>query len=63
MFDHVLVKLMHQSSSVEVAEILTEFSRYSSETFDEILFFHCFILENSCSQTYILLKSDEVTKA
>jgi len=40
-----LVKLTHQSGSLAVAAVLSVFSRCMSETFDEISFFLCFILE------------------
>jgi len=39
--------------------ILNEFSRCSSEIFDEILFLS-FILKNSCSQTYMLPNSGDM---
>jgi len=54
-FDLVLVKL--------VLAILSEFSRWSSEIFEEILLFLCFILESSCSQLYILPESNDMNKA
>ena len=53
----VFVKLTHQSFSMVVAAILIELSKCSSEIFDLILLFLCFILENSCSQMYLLPKS------
>ena len=53
---------MHQTDSIAAVAILSEFSRYSSEIFDEILLFLCFILDNNWSQMYILLKTDEVNK-
>jgi len=46
MVDLVFVKLMHQSDSVAVLVILSEFSRCSSEIFDEILLFLYFIFDN-----------------
>ena len=47
---------------MSVAAILSEFSKCSSEIFDEIVVFLCFILENSCSQMYVLPKSNDVNK-
>jgi len=52
--DLVFVKLMHQSDSRVMSAILSEFSKCSSEIFYLILLFLCFILENCCSQMYIL---------
>ena len=46
------VKLMHHSDLMEVAAVLSEFSRCWSDIFDEILLFLCFNLENSCPQLY-----------
>ena len=46
MFDLDFLKLMHQSGLMDVAAILSELSRCSSEIFDEVLLFPCFILEN-----------------
>lgn len=48
----VFVKLLHHYDLMEVAAILSEFSRCSSDIFDEVLLFLCFSLENSCSQLY-----------
>ena len=56
------VKLMRQFGLMAVAAILSELLRCLSETFDEILFFLCFILLNS-SQTYVLSKSNDMNKA
>jgi len=58
----VLVKLMHQAVLVEVVAILTKFSRCSSEFFDEILLFLCFILENICSEMYVLPLSEDIVE-
>ncbi|XP_021568659.1 60S ribosomal export protein NMD3 isoform X4 [Carlito syrichta] len=51
-----------QDATVEVVAILCEFSRCSSEMFAPILFFVCFITENSCSQMCVLPKSDVMNK-
>lgn len=50
--------------SVEVVAVLSDnfFSR-CSVIFNEILFFMCFILGKSCSQLYVLPKSDGVNEA
>jgi len=50
------------SGSMEKVAILSEFSRCLPEIFDEILLFLCFILDNNCSQVYILLKSGNMNK-
>jgi len=47
---------------MKVAAILREFSSCSSEIFDEILLFLCFILENICSQMYVLPKGNDTNK-
>lgn len=57
------MKLMRWSGLMEVVAIRSELSRCLSEVFDEILLFLCFILENSCSQMYVLPKRDDVNKA
>jgi len=53
---------MHQAVLVEVVAILTKFSRCSSEFFDEILLFLCFILENICSEMYVLPLSEDIVE-
>lgn len=58
----VFAKLMHQYASVDVVAILSEFSRHSSDISDEILLFLYFILENSCSCMFVLLKSYDMNK-
>ena len=63
MFDPVFAKLVHHPGSVAVAAILSELSRCSSEIFDGVLFFLFFILDNNCSQMYVLPKSDDMNKA
>jgi len=50
------MKQTHQPGSKAVAAILSELSMGSSEIFDDILFFLCFTLENSCSQIYVVPK-------
>ena len=62
LFHLALAKLKELSGSVTVASVLSEFSRCLSEISDEILFFLCFILENSCSQMYMMPKSDDMSK-
>ena len=59
----LIVKLMHQSGLMTVAAILIDLSRCSSEIFDKILLLLCFILQNRCSQMYVLPKSDDTSKA
>ena len=62
MFHLVFVKPMYQTGSMAVVAIRREFSVYSSEIFDEIFLFLYFILDNNCSQMYVLPKSDDVNK-
>jgi len=57
-YDCVFMKLTHQAGSMAAAAILTEFSWWLSEIFDEILFFLCFIHENG----YLLSEGDDVNK-
>ena len=59
----VFVKLMHQDRLMAVIAISSEFSRCVSEIFDEISLFLCFILDNNCSQMYVLSKSDDMSNA
>ena len=59
--DLVLVTLMHQTGSMEVAAILTEFSR-CSEISDEILLFLHITFDNSSSQMYVVPKSDDMNE-
>ena len=47
---------------MSVAAILSEFSECLSETSDEILLLLYFILGNSCSQTHMLPKCDDMKK-
>ena len=47
---------------IEVVAIHSELSRYTSDILVLILLLLCFILENSCSQMYVLLNSDDVNK-
>lgn len=61
MFDLGFVELMHQCSSVEAVPILSELSRCLSQIFDAILLY--VILENSCSQLYVLTKNDDISRA
>ena len=59
----VFVKLMPQCLCLtQVAGILSEFSKHSSEIFDGILLFLCFILHNNCSQMRVLPTSDDMNK-
>lgn len=62
-FDPVLVKLRHQAVLMAVATVLSELSRGLLEIFDEILLLLYFSLGNSCSQMYVLPKSDNMSKA
>lgn len=48
---------MHQTGSMKVVTIPHELSRCSSDIFDLILVFPCFILENRSLQMYILPKA------
>jgi len=48
---------------MEVTAILSKLSRFSVEILDEILLFLCFIVENSCAQTYVLPKSYDMKKS
>jgi len=61
--DLAFVKLTHQSFSMEVVAILSKSSRCLSRIFDDILLFLYFILENSCSQKYLLPKSNDMIEA
>ena len=45
-----------------VVGILSEASKCSSEIFDEIFLFLYFILDNNCSQMYVLPKTDDMNK-
>ena len=63
MFDLGCVKLAHQSGLMAVVAILSEFSRCSSEIFDEILLFLSFILENINSEIYVMPKRNVMNKA
>lgn len=56
------VKIMHQNNSVAVGAVLSEVSRCSLEIFDWLLFFFCFIFENTYSQIYRLPKNDDIKK-
>jgi len=47
---------------VEVVGIPSEFSRRSTEIFDEIFLFLCCIIESSCSQMCVLTRSDDMNK-
>jgi len=47
---------------VAVAAVLSESSRYLSEIFDEILLFLWFIIENICSQMYVLQENNGMNK-
>lgn len=62
MFDLVFEKLMLHAGSMAVVATPREFSGYSSEIFDEIFLFPCFIRDNNCSQMCILSKTDDMNK-
>ena len=46
MFDLAFVVLMYKASSMAVVDISSEFSRHSSEIFEELLLFLYFIFDN-----------------
>lgn len=56
------VKLMHQSVSVAVVAILSEFSKCSVDICNEILHFLYFILQNSCLYTHVMPKNDDTSQ-
>ena len=49
--------------SITVVSILSELPKSASEIFDEILHFSYFSLEKSCSQMYVLPKSNDTNKS
>mgnify|MGYP001853312799 CR=1 FL=1 len=58
----VFVTVVHQAALMVVAANLSEFFRCLSEILGGILLFLYFILDNNCSQMYILPNSSDVNK-